>query len=218
MTRVKICGVTTVEDARLAVELGASAIGMIFWPGSPRFVETRQAKAVVAALPPFVAAVGVFVNQTGEAASIARAVGLNAVQFHGDEPPESYSGFPLRVIKSVAVKDASAEEAAGAVPAAATVLLDAHDPVKRGGTGRPIDWSIAARIARTRPVILSGGLNPTNVADAVDAVAPYAIDVSSGVELMFGRKDPEKMRALFAAIRERAATENRHGRTRNNTE
>src|SRR5262249_21222516 len=152
MIRVKICGVTTVEDARLAAELGASAIGMIFWPESPRFVETRQAKAIVAALPPFVAAVGVFVNQPGEAASVARGVGLGAVQLHGDEPPESYRGFPLRVIKSVAVKDASADDAAGAVPAAATVLLDAHDPIRRGGTGIPIDWAIAARIARRRPV------------------------------------------------------------------
>jgi len=199
MIRVKICGVTTVDDARLAAELGASAIGMIFWPGSPRFVEARQAKAIVAALPPFVAAVGVFVNQVAEAASIAREVGLNAVQFHGDESPDSYSGLPLRVIKSVAVKDESAEEAAAMVPPAATVLLDAHDPIRRGGTGIPIDWSIAARIARRRPVILSGGLTPANVARAVEAVAPYAIDVSSGVELVFGRKDPERMRALFEA-------------------
>jgi phosphoribosylanthranilate isomerase len=205
--RVKICGVTTPEDARLATDLGATAIGMIFWPGSPRFVEVRQAKAIVAALPPFVAAVGVFVNQVGEAAFIAQEVGLNAVQFHGDEAPSTYSGFPLRVIKAVAVKDASAEDDADAVPSAATVLLDAHDPIRRGGTGIPVDWSIAARIARRRPVILSGGLNPANVAEAVDAVAPYAIDVSSGVELVFGRKDPEKMRALFAAVRERAATE-----------
>jgi phosphoribosylanthranilate isomerase len=196
---IKICGVTTIEDARLAADLGASAIGLVFWPGSPRFVEARQAKAIVAALPPFVSAVGVFVNQVGEAASIAREVGLNAVQFHGDEPASSYSGFPLRVIKSVAVKDASAADAADAVPPDTTVLLDAHDPVRRGGTGIPIDWSIAARIARRRPVILSGGLNPANVAEAVDAVAPYAIDVSSGVELVFGRKDPDKMRALFDA-------------------
>ena len=199
--RIKICGVTTVEDARLAADLGASAIGLVFWPGSPRFVEARQAKAIVAALPPFVAAVGVFVNQVGEAASIAREVGLSAVQFHGDEPASSYGGFPLRVIKSVAVKDASAADAADAVPPDTTVLLDAHDPIRRGGTGIPIDWSIAARIARRRPVILSGGLNPANVAEAVDAVAPYAIDVSSGVEMVFGRKDPDKMRALFAACR-----------------
>jgi phosphoribosylanthranilate isomerase len=199
--RVKICGVTTVEDARLAAELGASAIGLVFWPGSPRFVEIPQARAIVAALPPLVSAVGVFVDQAEHAAHVAREVGLNAVQFHGDEPPESYRGFPVRVIKAVTVRDDSAGDAAAAVPVAATVLLDAHDPVRRGGTGRPIDWSIAARIARQRPVILSGGLNPGNAVDAVGAVAPYAIDVSSGVELVFGRKDPAKLRALFAALR-----------------
>jgi len=198
---VKICGVTTVEDALLAAELGASAIGLVFWPGSPRFVEVGQAKAIVAALPPLVSAVGVFVDQAGDAAQVAREVGLGAVQFHGDEPPETYLGFPTRVIKSIAVRDDSAEAAAAAVPAAATVLLDAHDPVRRGGTGKPIDWSIAAKIARQRPVILSGGLTAANAAEAVAAVAPYAVDVSSGVERMPGRKDPEKLRALFASLR-----------------
>jgi phosphoribosylanthranilate isomerase len=201
MIRVKICGVTTVEDARLAAELGASAIGLVFWPGSPRFIELKQAKAIVAALPPFVSAVGVFVDQQHEAERIAREVGLTAVQFHGDEPPGAYRAFPLRVIKAVSVRDASAREEAAMVPPAATVLLDAHDRVKRGGTGRVVDWSIAAMIARERPVILSGGLNPDNVADAVRTVAPYAIDVSSGVELAFGRKDPARLRELFSAIK-----------------
>jgi phosphoribosylanthranilate isomerase len=202
MIRVKICGVTNVDDAVLAAALGASAIGLVFWPDSPRFVELRQAKAIVAALPPFVAAVGVFVNQTDEARTVAREVGLNAVQFHGDEPPGQYRTFPIRVIKSVAVRDASAREEAASVPAGATVLLDAHDRVKRGGTGRVVDWTIAAMIARERPVILSGGLTPENVAAAVGTVAPYAIDVSSGVELVFGRKDPAKLRALFGALKE----------------
>jgi phosphoribosylanthranilate isomerase len=198
---VKICGITTIEDALLAAELGASAIGLVFWPGSPRFVEVRQAKEIVAALPPLVSAVGVFVNQAEHAADVAREVGLGAVQFHGDEPPESYRVFPTRVIKSVAVRDDAAATEAAAVPAVATVLLDAHDPVKRGGTGRSIDWSIAARIARARKVILSGGLTAANAVEAVAAVAPYAIDVSSGVERAAGRKDPEKLRALFTALR-----------------
>jgi phosphoribosylanthranilate isomerase len=201
MTRVKICGVTTVEDARLAAELGAVAIGLVFWPGSPRFVELKQAKAIVASLPPFVSAVGVFVDQIDEAVNVAREVGLSAVQFHGDEPPGSYRALPIRVIKAVTVRDASAREEAAAIPAHATVLLDAHDRVKRGGTGRVVDWSIAAMIARDRPVILSGGLNADNAADAVRAVAPYAIDVSSGVERAAGRKDPAKLRELFAALR-----------------
>jgi phosphoribosylanthranilate isomerase len=199
--RVKICGVTTVEDAALAAELGASAIGLVFWPGSPRFVEIDQAKAIVAALPPFVAAVGVFVNQPAHAVQVAREIGLTAVQFHGDERPDSYDDFPARVIKAVPVHDGTAVDAAAAVPASATVLLDAHDPIRFGGTGRPIDWTIAAQIARQRRVILSGGLNAANVADAVAAVAPYAVDISSGVERVFGRKDPAKLRALFSALR-----------------
>jgi phosphoribosylanthranilate isomerase len=200
MTRVKICGMTRVEDARLAVELGAAAIGLVFWPGSPRLVTRAQAKAIVAALPPFVSVVGVFVDQPEEALHVAHDVGLSAVQFHGDEAPGSYRAFPLRVIKAVTVQDASAREEAGAVPPNATVLLDAHDRVKRGGTGRVVDWSIAAMIARERPVVLSGGLTAGNVAEALAAVRPYAIDVSSGVESAPGRKDPAKLRALFAAL------------------
>jgi phosphoribosylanthranilate isomerase len=201
MIRVKICGVTSLEDARLAAELGASAIGLVFWPGSPRSVDPAKAKAIVAALPPFVSAVGVFVNQQDEAERIARQTGLTAVQFHGDEAPGSYRAFPIRVIKAVTIRDASAREEAAAVPKGATVLLDAHDRVKRGGTGRVIDWSIAAMIARERPVILSGGLTAANVAEAIAAVRPYAVDVSSGVESAPGRKDPAKLRELFAALR-----------------
>ena len=200
MIRVKICGVTTPGDAVLAAELGASAIGLVFWPGSPRCVDAAQARAIVAALPPFVSAVGVFVDQVDASAQLARDLGLSAVQLHGDEPAAAYRDFPVRVIKAVTVRDASAREEAAAVPAGATVLLDAHDRVKRGGTGRVIDWSIAAQIARQRPVILSGGLSADNAADAIAAVHPYAIDVSSGVESAPGRKDPAKLRALFAAL------------------
>jgi phosphoribosylanthranilate isomerase len=198
--RVKICGITTPDDAALAAHLGASAIGLVFWPGSPRYVDAARAREIVDALPPFVSAVGVFVDQVEEAAQVARAVRLSAVQFHGDEPGAAYRTFPFRVIKAVTVRDASAREAAAAVPADAAVLLDAHDRVKRGGTGRVIDWSIAAMIARERPVILSGGLSADNAAEAIAAVQPYAIDVSSGVESAPGRKDPAKLRALFAAL------------------
>jgi len=200
--RVKICGVTTVEDAALAADLGASAIGLVFWPRSPRFVDVEQAKRIVAALPPFVGAVGVFVNQP-EAADIAREVGLSAVQLHGDEPPDTYRGLPVRVIKAVAVTGNGSGDLAAAIPASATVLLDAHDPVKRGGTGRAIDWTVAAAVALRRPIILSGGLNADNVVSAVEAVRPYAIDVSSGVESAPGRKDPAKLRALFDALQTR---------------
>jgi len=198
--RVKICGVTSVDDARMAAEMGASAVGLVFWPQSPRAVEIEQAKRIVAALPPFVSAVGVFVNQP-EAADIAREVGLSAVQLHGDEPPDSYRSLPVRVIKAVAVTGNGSGDLAAAIPASATVLLDAHDPVKRGGTGRAIDWTVAAAVARRRPIILSGGLTADNVVSAVEAVRPYAIDVSSGVESAPGRKDAAKLRALFDVLR-----------------
>jgi phosphoribosylanthranilate isomerase len=201
MIRVKICGVTTVEDARLAVDLGASAIGMVFWAHSPRCVEAARAREIVVALPPFVAAVGVFVDQQ-DALRVAGSVGLTTLQFHGDEPAIAYRDCALPVIKSVAVRDRSALDAAAAVPSRATVLLDAHDPEKRGGTGKRIDWSIAAEIAARRPVILSGGLTPENVVEAIEAVRPAAIDVSSGVESAPGRKDPKKLRALFDVIRD----------------
>jgi phosphoribosylanthranilate isomerase len=203
VTRVKICGITSSEDAVAAAELGASAIGILFWAASPRYVDRDSARQIVKALPPFVSAVGVFVNQIDEAAELARELGLSAVQFHGDERPASYRGFPLPVIKAVAVRDQSAMDDAAAVPAEATVLLDASDRVHRGGTGRVIDWTIAAAIARGRRTILSGGLSPLNVAGAIAAVRPYAIDVSSGVESAPGRKDHAKMRALFAAMGER---------------
>jgi phosphoribosylanthranilate isomerase len=198
---VKICGVTRPEDARLAVDLGAAAIGMVFWPASPRAIDVGRAREIVDALPPFVTTVGVFVNQTDEAPEIARAVGLNVVQLHGDEPPESYRDMAVRTIKAIGVSTAASVDQAARVPARTTVLLDAHDPIRRGGTGRPIDWSIADAIARQRPVILSGGLNPGNLLLAIDAVRPMAIDVSSGGESAPGIKDPVKLRELFDALR-----------------
>jgi phosphoribosylanthranilate isomerase len=200
---VKICGITRPEDARLAAELGAAAVGVVLWSSSPRFVERNRAREIVSALPPDVAAIGVFVNQTEEAIELAADIGLTAVQLHGDESPPSYATAAVRVIKAVAVRDQSAVHAAARVPSAATVLLDAHDPVRRGGTGRSIDWSIAASIARKRPVILSGGLNSENVVAAIAAVDPCAIDVSSGVETA-GAKDPAKLRALFDTLRDSA--------------
>jgi phosphoribosylanthranilate isomerase len=199
--RVKICGVTRPEDARLAVDLGAAAIGMVFWPKSPRAVDLDRAREIMAVLPPFVTAVGVFVNQTDEALAIARAVGLDAVQLHGDEAPESYRDMPIRTIRAVGVSNAESVEQAASVPPRTTVLLDAHDPIRRGGTGRPIDWSIADAIARQRPVILSGGLNAGNLLPAIEAVRPIAVDISSGVESRPGIKDPAKLRDLFDVLR-----------------
>ena len=199
--RVKVCGIRRAADALLAADLGASAIGLIFWPGSSRVVDVETARAIIAALPPFVTAVGVFVNQPREEVlRVAESVGLGAVQLHGDEDPAWYAAFPRRVIKAVPVGDRFDHAGLARVPPNATVLLDAHDPVRRGGTGRVIDWTAAAAAARTRPVILSGGLTAANVGAAVESVHPYAVDVASGVESAPGIKDATKLRAFFSAL------------------
>lgn len=203
MTRVKVCGIRRRDDAHLAIELGADALGFIFWPASPRFVDPLEIEPIVTGLPALVATVGVFVDQPVEyVAEVARGLKLTAVQLHGQEQIEDYQ--PLvsqRLIKAVAVGvGIDAARAISGLAADVTVLLDAHDPVKRGGTGRTIDWSAAARFAAARPVILSGGLTADNVAGAVETVRPYAVDVSSGVEARPGVKDTGKMRAFFAAL------------------
>jgi phosphoribosylanthranilate isomerase len=175
---------------------------MIFWPGSPRAIDVTRAKEIVRSLPPFVTTVGVFVDQrVDDVRAVADDVGIDAIQLHGNEEASSFASTGRRMIKSVAVQDGSTTIDVDRVPACATVLLDAHDPVKRGGTGRAIDWTAAAALARRRPVILSGGLTADNVATAVRAVAPYAVDASSGVESSPGRKDPAKLRSFFAALR-----------------
>jgi phosphoribosylanthranilate isomerase len=199
--RVKVCGIQRVEDALLAAELGASAIGFIFWPGSPRFVDPVRARAVADALPPHVLRVGVFVDQVPEyVRDIAERVSLGAVQLHGSESVAAYSALGLALIKAIAVTDPFDATVMDRVPDEVTVLLDAHDPVRRGGTGRTIDWSIAAAMAVRRRTILSGGLNPQNVSEAVERVRPYMIDVSSGVESAPGIKDAAKLRAFFDAL------------------
>ncbi|MDQ3439001.1 MAG: phosphoribosylanthranilate isomerase [Planctomycetota bacterium] len=199
--RIKVCGIRRLEDALLAVDVGASAIGFIFWPASPRFIDPFRARAVAAGLPPFVTRVGVFVNQPpAYVKSVVGLVRLGAVQLHGDENPGSYANAGVPVIKSVAVDERFRPTSVEDIKNDVTVLLDAHDPVMRGGTGRTIDWRAAADVARRRRVILSGGLTPSNVRDAVEAVSPYAVDVSSGVESSPGVKDAGKLRAFCAAI------------------
>jgi phosphoribosylanthranilate isomerase len=201
---VKVCGIRRAEDAALAVELGATALGFIFWPSSPRYVAPHRARAIVEGLTRSVLTVGVFVDQgAAHVTDVARSVKLGAVQLHGQERVEDYRALrsELGLIKAVAVgEDGSAEDAVSALPADVTVLLDAHDPVKRGGTGRTIDWTRAAAISRKRELILSGGLNADNVGKAVAAVSPYAVDVSSGVESAPGVKDPDKLRRFFEAV------------------
>ena len=201
MTRVKICGVRLREDAMLAAELGAWAVGFVFWPGSPRFIDPYRARPIAAALPPWVVPVGVFVDQPEEyVAGVAGLVRLGAVQLHGAESAEMIARLRARVIKSVPVGAHFDMGRLDAVPSRATVLLDAHDPQRHGGTGIRVDWTTAARAARLRPVLLAGGLRPENVREAVEQVQPHGIDVSSGVESAPGVKDHGRLRALFAAL------------------
>lgn len=202
MTLVKICGITRVEDALDAAALGASAIGLVFWPASPRTIDPISARAIVDALPPLVTPVGVFVDQPqAEVDRIAGEVRLGAVQLHGRETPAYCARIRRPVIKAFGV-DASFDEAAmEPYPAGVTVLLDAKDDQKRGGTGRRIDWTVAARVAARRRIMLAGGVDAGNVEEAIRTVRPFAIDVSSGVERAPGLKDHAKMRALFEAVK-----------------
>ena len=197
---VKICGITRLEDAEAAVSCGADALGFIFWPKSPRRVDPDHARAIVSTLPAFVTAVGVFVDQPVEdvnrIASIAR---LGAVQLHGNESPDYARSVDRPVVKAIAV-GANDATAVDVWPSHVLVLLDVHDPVRRGGTGQIVDWTAAAEMARRRRTILAGGLTAGNVADAIARVRPYGIDVSSGVESSPGIKDHGRLKALFEAV------------------
>jgi phosphoribosylanthranilate isomerase len=197
---VKICGITRAGDAQAAVEAGAQAIGFVFWPESPRFVDPYRARAIRALLPPFVTAVGVFVNQPLEYVSgVASLARLGAVQLHGDEAPAFASRLAAPILKALPLETIGDRDLA-AWPDETTVLLDVHDPATRGGTGRTIDWAAAAAMAARRRIVLAGGLTPDNVAAAVARVRPFGIDVSSGVEVSPGVKDHRRVRALFEAL------------------
>jgi phosphoribosylanthranilate isomerase len=197
---IKICGITRLEDAQLAVDCGVNALGFVFWPGSPRSMDPVRAQAIAARLPPFVTPVGVFVNQPAEYVNgVAASVGLGVVQLHGDETLDFAASVERPVLKAMTL--ATGDAAIDGWPARTMVLLDAHDPVRRGGTGRTIDWTRAAAIAARRPIVLAGGLNPDNVAEAIERVRPFGIDVSSGVEAAPGVKDHGRLRRLFDAIR-----------------
>ncbi len=202
ITRVKICGITSLEDARLAIELGASALGFNFYPQSPRYVLPATAAAIIRQLPPLVARIGVFADEPdGEhVATIACGAQVNAIQLHGPRFPDPYGTLDdYPVIRAFAVGDGfELDQLVGL--AGSAFLLDTYDPILAGGTGKTFDWSIAREAKRFGTVILAGGLNPVNVGEAIRVVRPFAVDVASGVESAPGRKGPEKMRAFFAAV------------------
>ena len=203
MVRVKICGITNGKDASEAVKLGADALGFIFAP-SPRRIRPEAARRIIAALPPFVISVGVFVNE--EPASIKKVIGtcgLGLVQLHGDESAAVCAELMPRTVKAFRLKDG--RSLGGIDPYLGNVkalLFDTHSEKMWGGTGRTFDWSLAAEGKKLGvPLILSGGLNPANIAEAIKTVRPYAVDVNSGIEERPGKKDHRLMNALMETIR-----------------
>ena len=225
-TRVKICGITRLEDARLAVELGASALGFNFYPRSPRYIPPAAASAIIRQLPPFVVTVGVFADETDaeRVCAVAREARVGALQLHGPRFPAAtgptangpivnvngiFGGYP--VIRAVPIRDRLEPERFTGSGVSA-FLLDAFDPELIGGTGKTIDWAVAREAKKYGPVILAGGLTPENVGEAIRQVKPFAVDVASGVESAPGKKDPAKLRAFFAAV-ERADREKSEARS-----
>ena len=204
---VKICGIRNLEDARFAAQSGADAVGFVFWYMSPRRVDPELAAAITAELPESVLRVGVFVDAPrDEIERVSRQVGLDLLQLHGEEPPEALEGLSRPALKAVRVGPRfKAEEALRYSKAAQGIVVDTRLPgetLMPGGTGVPFDWSLVANLAKQVPfLMLAGGLSPTNVAQAVRAVRPDAVDVSSGVERMPGRKDPERVKAFIEASR-----------------
>jgi phosphoribosylanthranilate isomerase len=204
MVKVKICGITNWSDARRAVEAGADFLGFNFYRQSSRYIAPAAARRIVQRLSERVACVGVFVNEAEpEMLAIARHVGLDYVQLHGDESAEVVSRMrrSFRVIKAIRVRDSFRASLLGNFKRASSILLDGFDSRLRGGTGKSFDWKLAKSAGRKRQIFLAGGLTPENAAEAVHAARPFAIDVCSGVESRPGKKDAARMRALVAAVR-----------------
>jgi len=197
---VKICGITRLDDARHAVDHGADALGFVFWPKSPRYIVPERAAEIIATLPAHVTAVGVFVNESVEGIrDVAARAGIGAVQLHGDETPDYAAALTWPVWRAVTWE--GVDEISAVWPADTMWLLDAADPVRRGGTGITVNWPRAAAVARTHRVVLAGGLTPENVAEAIAVVRPYGVDVSSGVEDSPGVKNLDKVERFLAGAR-----------------
>jgi phosphoribosylanthranilate isomerase len=200
--RIKICGITRIEDALAAAECGAHAIGLVFYAPSPRHLSASAAAAIVSALPPFVTPVGLFVDATAEyVRSTAAETGVHLLQFHGSETPEFCEQIGLPYLKAVQVRPGvDLLQYAHAFRSAKGLLLDTFQEGLHGGTGKTFDWSLIPS-ALPLPIILSGGLSPQNVGSAVRHVKPAAVDVSSGVESSKGIKDAAKIAAFIAGVR-----------------
>ena len=207
---VKICGITRQQDADLASGLGATALGFVFWPGSPRRIEPDTAGSIAAQVRQPVMKIGVFVNAPiDDVARVVEEVGLDAVQLHGSETPEycrelttlvSKRERQTRVIKSIGLNESGGVVDFSDFDSDVMCLVDAHDPIRHGGTGRTVNWDVAREIAATRRTILAGGLNAANIRLAMRLVRPYGVDVSSGVESAPGVKDPVRLRSFFEAL------------------
>ncbi|MCE2998751.1 MAG: phosphoribosylanthranilate isomerase [Betaproteobacteria bacterium] len=201
-TRIKICGITRLEDGLAAARLGADAIGLVFYEPSPRAVTPEQARAIADVLPPFVTTVGLFVNaEAARVREVLAAVPLQMLQFHGDESPKFCSGFDRPFLKALRVRaGVDLLQCVKDFKCASGLLLDAWVEGMRGGTGATFDWSLVPR-QLPLPVVLSGGLDPSNIQSAVRAVQPWAVDVSSGVESAKGIKDAAKIEAFINGVR-----------------
>jgi len=199
-TRIKVCGITRLEDAQLASQLGVDAVGFVFYPKSPRYIAPEKAAAIIRQLPPFVSAVGLFVNPTqGEIAEVLKAVPLGVIQLHGDETPAFCKSQRRRVLKAISV--ATADDLKKASTYDCPILLDAKAPAGvYGGTGTTFDWSLLEGFNHEHPLTLAGGLNSANIEEALSHRQWFAVDVSSGVEVSPGIKDETKLRDFVARV------------------
>ena len=208
-TRVKVCGITRKEDAYAAIDAGADALGFVFYAPSPRAVDALQAQAIIKSLPPYVSKVGLFVNAAvAEVQQIMAASSLDCLQFHGDETADYCAQFNLPYYKAIRVKPGvNLIQCELDFASATALLLDTFSEKAMGGTGQTFDWDLIPS-GMQKPLILAGGLNPDNVAQAMQRVRPYAVDVSGGVEVQKGIKSPEKIAALMQQVMQFDATHN----------
>lgn len=201
MIKVKICGITNLEDAMAAAEAGADALGFVFYPESPRFIDPGKAHSIISKLPVFITTVGVFVDEGEDLIRrIIRESGVQVLQFHGSESPMLCTRFREKVIKAIRIKDTESINSMR-MYSLDTFLLDTHHEEAKGGTGKPFDWKIAEIAKKYGRIILSGGLSPSNVGEAIRRVKPYGVDVSSGVEISPGTKDHTKISEFIREVK-----------------